>query len=133
MQVTKMEKREETIQCRNDEPYETTTTEPLSKASPPSQCRTRSGIYCEKTCMKLTRLKQLRNIETSKVLFFHQKHILKHSSNEKKSYPSGHRLYIYIHISTYTCALLKSQPSTYTTHLKPYKGRTPTQDPQHSP
>lgn len=35
MQVTKMKKREETIQCRNDEPYETTTTEPLSKASPP--------------------------------------------------------------------------------------------------
>lgn len=98
MQVTKMKKREETIQCRNDEPYETTTTEPLSKASPPSQCRTRSGIYCEKTCMKLTRLKQLRNIETSKVLFFHQKHILKHSSNEKNHTP---QVTDYIYIFTY--------------------------------
>lgn len=48
MQVTKMEKREETIQCRNDELYETTTTEPSSKASPPHKAEQEAASIVKK-------------------------------------------------------------------------------------
>lgn len=67
--------------------------------------------------------KKYRN--TNGILFFIKS---KYLSTTKKIIPFRSQI-ICIYISVYMHALLKSYPSPPTAHLKPYKERTPTQDP----